>query len=91
MKQNPESSKRALRIFVALVITIQSGRVVVGQSLMPHESRGREKQIKTGLNLLREVVLKEAENLRLVENRAYVYKSSATALSTKSHEESTQL
>jgi len=58
---------------------------------MPNESRDREKQIETGLKLLREVVLKEAENLRLVENRAYVYRSSATTLSKKNHEESTQL
>ena len=90
MKRIRKSSKRALQIFVALVITIQSGRVAAPQSPR-HESRERDKQIETGLNLLREVVLKEAEDLRLIENRVYVYKASATTLSRQSHEESTQL
>ena len=91
MIPNRKSFSRAVRTSVALIIIIQSGRVVVGQSPKPPESREREEQIQTGLSLLREVVLKEAAKLRLVENQVYVYKSAATALSKKSHEESVQL
>ena len=91
MKHKSESVERGLRMLFALVITVQSARVVVGQSAKPRESREREQQVQTGLNLLREVVLKEADNLRLVENRAHVYKSAAAALAKRNPEESTQL
>ncbi len=63
---------------------------VMGQSSKPHEGE-RELQIQTGLQLLREVVLKEAGDLRLVENRVYVYRSAAATLAKKTAEESAQL
>jgi hypothetical protein len=80
-----------LRTIFALALVVQPARVVLAQSAKPRESSERERQTQTGLNLLRKVVLKEAEDLRLVENRAYVYKAAAAALSKRSPEESVQL
>ena len=75
----------------ALALVIQPVRAALGQAAKPRESSDREeRQTQTGLNLLRKV-LKEAEDLRLVENRAYVYKSAAVVLSRRSPEESVQL
>jgi hypothetical protein len=91
VKQSSSATKRILRLLFALALVVQPGGAVLGQSAKPRESRDREQQTQTGLNLLNEVVLKEAEELRLVDNRAYVYKSAAAALAKRRPKQAIQL
>jgi hypothetical protein len=78
-------------LFIALVVALQSGRAVVAQTAKQIANTERTVKIQTGFKLLRDVVLEEVENLRLVENRAFVYKSAAAALSATDAGESVQL